>query len=126
MSQQQKILEKLNEGNWICSTDLINLYSVDYRSQINKLRKKGYNIIAKSCNGNCGRKHSGRMNMWFLNPHQTKNPAITEEIAPKLDNMCCYSFRHFGTHIKNCPIFKEIERSAKILEEKTEKNLKLL
>lgn len=65
-TQQERILEKLNEGRWTCSTELIDLYSVNYRSQINKLRKKGYEIVAKPCDGSCGRNHSARMNKWFL------------------------------------------------------------
>lgn len=65
-TQQDLILEKLSKGEWVCSTDLINLYSVDYRSQINKLRKKGYEIIAEPCDGSCNRKHRAKMNKWKL------------------------------------------------------------
>ena len=63
-SQQQRILEKLNDGNWHCSNELIDLYSVDYRSQISKLRHKGYNIVGKSCDMN--HKHNSRKNKWYL------------------------------------------------------------
>lgn len=66
MTQQAKILNKLQEKIWVCSTELIDLYCVDYRSQINKLRKKGYHIEGKPCHGQCGRSHTSKMNMWNL------------------------------------------------------------
>jgi len=115
MTQQQKILEKLNEGNWVCSTELINLYSVDYRSVINKLRKKGYDIKAKPCN--LGHTHNGRMNMWFLETTQTQNSAITA---------CCYSKVKFGTHDPNCPVLDQLKHTAQVLEQEAVRNLKLL
>lgn len=79
MTQQELILKKLNEGNWTCSTELISLYSVDYRSQINKLRKKGYDIIAKPCDGRCGHKHNSKMNMWFL---EVKSRSESYDLPP--------------------------------------------
>lgn len=81
-TQQELILEKLNKGNWVCSTELIDLYSVDYRSQINKLRKKGYDIIAKPCDG-CGRKHSSRMNTWYLQLYNVNGVKIENNTKPK-------------------------------------------
>lgn len=110
-TQQNKILEKLNAGYWICSTELIDLYSVDYRSQINKLRKKGYNIIAKPCDGKCGRNHTTRMNMWYLElssqvggkvSHRSHNPDQAGSIPAPATNECCPSYRIFGLHAKNC------------------------
>jgi len=29
---------------------------------------------------------------------------------------CCYSFKVFGTHTADCPIYNEMERTAKIIE----------
>lgn len=108
-TQQNKILQKLNEGSWICSTELIDLYSVDYRSQINKLRKKGYVILSEPCNGRCGRNHQGKMNMWHLATqvggmvsHGSHNPVKAGSIPAPATNECCPKFRIFGTHADNC------------------------
>lgn len=89
MTQQELILEKLNKGGWTCSTELIDLYSVDYRSQINKLRKKGYDIRAEPCDGFCGRKHSSRMNRWYLQLYNFNGEPINVPLASK-DNHTIY------------------------------------
>lgn len=66
MSQIQQILEKLNEGRWVCSAELIAGYTVDYRARINDLRKKGYLIRGEPCKGRCGRNHNASLNWWYL------------------------------------------------------------
>lgn len=63
MSQKEKIIAKLGDGLWHCSRELIDLYCVDYRSVINKLRKEGFVIETKACEFHI---HEGRMNMWRL------------------------------------------------------------
>ncbi len=45
---------------------------------------------------------------------------------PELGNVCCYSFKAFKTHTRDCPVFNEMERVAKILEAETERQLKLI
>lgn len=74
--QQIKILTCLDDGYWHCSSELASLFIVDYRSQINKLRKHGFNILDKKCDGNCGRMHeSKKMNMWSW-PQSDRMPDI--------------------------------------------------
>lgn len=77
MSQQELILEKLNDGQWHCSNELIDLYSVDYRSVINKLRKKGYEIIGKPCDMN--HTHKSRKNKWYLQLYNFNGKPIQNE-----------------------------------------------
>ena len=76
MTQAEMILEKLNKGYWVCSTQLIDMYSVDYRSQINKLRKKGHEILAEPCDGMCGRTHKSKMNKWKLQQYNVNGVKI--------------------------------------------------
>ena|SRR3990167_285656 len=80
MSQIQKILEKLNEGRWVCSTELIDLYCVDYRARINDLRKKGYIINGEPCKGRCGKNHNASLSRWYLelNPAKFESPIVKQ------------------------------------------------
>ena len=87
MSQEKQILEKLNKGGWVCSSELIEGYCVDYRARINGLRKKGYNIISRPCNGQCGRHHKARMNQWYLEP---RNEIEARQIVKEIP-FCCES-----------------------------------
>lgn len=62
--QQQRIYNVLSDFRDHCSTELLKTFCVDYRSQINKMRKKGYDIRPFPCK--LGHNHDGRMNMWRL------------------------------------------------------------
>ena len=88
MSQERQILEKLNRGGWTCSSELIEGWTVDYRSRINGLRKKGYNIISRTCKG-CGRNHKARMNQWYLE-FKSRNEIEARQIAKEIP-FCCES-----------------------------------
>jgi hypothetical protein len=77
MTQKDKIITKLGDGLWHCSRELIEQYSVDYRSVINKLRKAGFEIEGCNCNLH---HHEGKMNMWRL----TKIPENQFNTKPQI------------------------------------------
>lgn len=63
MNQHTKLINLLDDGAWHCSNELRDLYIPEYRSRINELRKKGYNILDRRC---LRHPHDGSMNEWRL------------------------------------------------------------
>lgn len=70
-TQQALILHILRDKQWHCSSEIRRHFITDYRSQIHKLRRKGFNILSILCDNDCGRKHnpSAHIHRWKL----TKN-----------------------------------------------------
>lgn len=54
-----------------------------------------------------------------------KSYKLLSEPPPKKTD-CCYSMERFGTHTPDCPIFQDMERIAKILEDHHQTELKLI
>lgn len=108
MSQSKQILEKLNEHRWVCSVELRQGYTVDYRARINDLRKQGYLIRGEPCKGRCGRNHNANLNWWFLDyaPQELKQTNLLREhftAGSNIQYSCCPSFGIFKLHNLDCP-----------------------
>jgi hypothetical protein len=57
MTHHQKILTLLDDEQWHCGTEIMNLYIKDDRKRISELVAQGYNIVGKPCD--CGKHVSG-------------------------------------------------------------------
>jgi hypothetical protein len=64
--------------------------------------------------------------LYRYNPATSEKTASTKVIDYQVGKDCCYSFKAFGTHISECPIYAEMQKSASILVEETERNLRLI
>ena len=109
MSQTNQILDLLESGNWICVSDMLKLYCVDYRRRLCDLKDKGYLLESRKCQQHSY--HKGISKEWRL---MTKPNAHNDIIAPiKPLDECCYSFKKFKVHSQECRKAKE---NTKILE----------
>lgn len=59
--QEKLIVNLLDDGAWHCPTK--ELFMKDDRARISSLRKKGYVIGDKLCDGSCGMNHYSRPKM---------------------------------------------------------------
>lgn len=53
---------------------------------------------------------------------QYKNKATKFGVSPD----CCYSYRYFKTHTKDCPVYEVMESQAKVLVDHRQRELGLL
>lgn len=79
MSQHKIILEKLNEGRWVCTNEFYASYIADPRTRICELKKRGYSLVSRPCK-NPSHNHKGGSKEWYLNLATTQESART---APK-------------------------------------------
>ena len=49
MTQQERILYELSDGDPICGTTFLNWHIPRYAARIHELRAKGYHITSKRC-----------------------------------------------------------------------------
>src|SRR3990167_4745808 len=63
-SQTQKILELLNGGEWVCTSQMYALYMADPRRRLCDLRDKGYILEKRRCE--LHDYHRGGSKMWRL------------------------------------------------------------
>lgn len=86
--QERMIINLLTDGMWHCPTK--ELFMKDDRARISSLRKKGYVIEDKLCDGNCGMKHYSKPKMRRLestpplNIYQQFHLIKQAETAPNL------------------------------------------
>jgi hypothetical protein len=66
MSQHEKILNLLKNGDWVCSSKFYAEYIADPRTRLVELKKKGYNLVSRWC---LTHKHDGQMKEWKLIGH---------------------------------------------------------
>ena len=64
--QQEKILELHRGMDWVCSTSYE--FIRDHRKRISELntgylKEKGYQLVAKPCDGRCGKSHNSAVAM---------------------------------------------------------------
>lgn len=64
MSQHEKILNKLSDGNWHCSSELYALFIADPRTRICELKKLGYQLEDRRCQQH--NFHEGGSKEWRL------------------------------------------------------------
>ena len=101
--QKDRILQFLNENEWVCGARFLDNYISEYRTRINELRLDGFRIETRKCQ-NPIHKHRGGLREWRLKSSQTLKIDSGEEILPF--GLCCYSFYKFGTHDRNCESLK--------------------
>lgn len=82
-TQCEKILEILKDGQWHCVQEMIDTYSVDYRSRLCRLKREGYKFENRTCE-NPNHHHMGRMKEWRLK-------SSVAEFASKSDKICTNS-----------------------------------
>lgn len=92
-NQLNKILDKLKDGEWHCTTELAALFIIDYRRRLIDLKDKGYKFENRRCI-----KHSHSMKEWRLVGNSAPYQVIPG-FAP-----CCYSSYKFGTHSLDCKV----------------------
>lgn len=66
MTQQQQILNYLGNGNWRCMANP-DFFMKDDRKIISVLKRKGFDIQSRPCDGRCGVNHKSRLLMRRLN-----------------------------------------------------------
>lgn len=60
-SQQNKILNLLDDGAWHCTSEMAALYMVDYRRRLVDLKEKGWQLESRRCT-----KHPHPMKEWHI------------------------------------------------------------
>ena len=62
-TQSYKILKLLESKAWVCATEFIDLYAVDYRARLSGLKKQGYTLEGRRCTQH---KHKSGIKEWHL------------------------------------------------------------
>lgn len=77
-SQQNKILNLLEDGEFHCTSEMAALYMVDYRRRLVDLKVKGYLFVNRRC-----QKHAHPMKEWKLisSPHDMKKLLVAAYIV---------------------------------------------
>jgi Helix-turn-helix domain len=65
MSQHQKILNLLENGDWVCTSLMYALFIADPRTRLVELKKLGYQLQPRWCE-NPAHRHEGKMKEWKL------------------------------------------------------------
>jgi len=66
MTQKGKILELLNSGDWICTSQMYALYIADVRRRLCDLQKDGHKLESRKCQQH--NYHEGGSKEWRLMP----------------------------------------------------------
>lgn len=80
MNQHEKILNLLNNGSWVCSSQMYALYIADPRTRLAELKKQGYQLINRWC---LSHHHDGQMKEWRLINQTTPAQAFLNKWAKK-------------------------------------------
>jgi hypothetical protein len=110
MNQKQKILQILNEQDWVCGTKFMQEYIPEYRSRLNEIRKSGYVIENRLCTQHT---HKGGLQEWRLVPRGTEirtesnatatlPPLSAIQDVPAKSASCCPSKTIFGICERAC------------------------
>lgn len=70
-SQKEKIIELLNQKEWVCVTEMMALYIPDYRRRLCDLKEDGFILTARRCTQH---NHSGGVQEWHL-VHKSDAPS---------------------------------------------------
>jgi len=102
-SQTQKILELLNGGDWVCTSQMYALFMADPRRRLCDLRDKGYVLEKERCKLHSY--HKGGSKMWKLvsSPSFPLKLARSEELAPKTTHNT-FKINH-GAVLAQSPLF---------------------
>lgn len=63
VTQTKRILEILQDSQWHCVNEFIDLYSIDYRRRLKDLKDKGYTLLNRKCEMH---RHIGGSKEWKL------------------------------------------------------------
>ena len=83
MSQQEKILDILEDYNWHCVNEFIDTYCVDYRRRLCDLKKKGYLLENRKCEQH--NYHRGFSKEWRL--LENAQAFILSPYLPKIEDL---------------------------------------
>ena len=62
--QKQYLVELYQDGEWKCSTAIE--FVRDFRKRFSEMRREGFSIDSKPCDGRCGVKHASTIHMYRL------------------------------------------------------------
>ena len=78
-TQANRILELLEKGDWICTSDMYRLYMADPRRRICDLKDKGYKLESRRCQQHTF--HKGGSKEWRLTPKMTLGTAKNSQVG---------------------------------------------
>lgn len=109
MNQHTKILNLLENGNWVCSSKMYAEYIADPRTRLAELKKKGYHLISRWC---LSHHHEGQMKEWKLLPNSLYTPfqtAARQTLSYTKREFCCTKFWNTKEHDEKCFKLKQVE-----------------
>lgn len=111
MTQKAKLIQMLNEQEWVCSTDFQANYIPEFRSLISHLNKyEGFVIIDELCLGQCGKNHTSKgLKRWKM---LTKPAYFGKTEHPCSPNRPCFSYKTFK--VCSCPRKWEQEKTPQL------------
>ena len=81
-TQHKELLKILDDEQKHCTVQFKDeLFIVDYRSRLNELKKRGYNLQSEWCRGKCGRNHKSGPKLWWWIKTVVSEPAKIEQTA---------------------------------------------